>query len=567
MKMRLVAVGDSVMWGQGLGHEQRFAHRVAKALEGQGYDISWDRLFLDLPIREPDGMLSVSGPDFKAHSGAIIGELDANEDPVPGNVRARFGEISSPGPTVLEQLHGIEDGDDVDLVLMTGGGNDIEFSDSYDSRNDYAELRQRVATLVPRRVPTMLEQARRRCPNATLVLAGYYIPVSVDSGFVERQRDGASGAVTILTGGLNLLVIEGLHLEHGADMETWARSNQRGYVEMLYWMTRAIFRFNRDTAGAPALFVSTGWRSANAADARNALVYPTDAPLIDGVPLYPPSQCPPDASRSMHDLRLAEVARLGIEEDIFHPSTFHPNPEGARRYAERILQRLPLAADELSLRDLWESNTAAEDEFGLRETFERYGLDPGPSVRAMAQCTIIDSIRVRCPDGARWQGGAPGSWNVLVYAFSDSLPLGYLGKGSTSVDEAGRGIFAETRGARTLRDLSQLHLWALRMTGTDPIHGRRGFDPASLGEGSPRVLLEINGLPVVPEGTEEGWAVEARDLEVGTIERYLNRATYELGDGSPAGPVARADQPAPDNVPWTFAQPIAWTARNWPRPA
>jgi lysophospholipase L1-like esterase len=96
---RIVTLGDSVTWGQGLPEAQKFDSMVRDAL---GH-------------RFPGG---VSLQRF-AHSGAVIAA-----NPVTGN--SANGEVPVSRPTIVEQCDGFSDSPDtVDLVLVNGGINDV----------------------------------------------------------------------------------------------------------------------------------------------------------------------------------------------------------------------------------------------------------------------------------------------------------------------------------------------------------------------------------------------------------------------------------------------------------
>jgi lysophospholipase L1-like esterase len=96
---RVVSLGDSVPWGQGLLEAEKYDALVADALGP----------------KVPGGVTL----QRLAHSGAVIGA-----HPVSGN--AANGEVPVPRPTIIEQCDSFANSPDtVDLVLLNGGINDI----------------------------------------------------------------------------------------------------------------------------------------------------------------------------------------------------------------------------------------------------------------------------------------------------------------------------------------------------------------------------------------------------------------------------------------------------------
>ena len=93
----LVVIGDSIAWGAGLETEKKYSYLVAEWLSKQ----------LKRPV------------DVKilAHTGATIGETN---DPV-----VQSPDLSSGNPTLMEQANRISDPTHVDLILVSGGINDI----------------------------------------------------------------------------------------------------------------------------------------------------------------------------------------------------------------------------------------------------------------------------------------------------------------------------------------------------------------------------------------------------------------------------------------------------------
>src|SRR5947199_1451967 len=98
---RIVCIGDSVVWGQGLLETEKFDSMVREALTR---------------------FLSGVTLEKTAHSGAVIGVSGAMGNPAPG-------EVPESRLSIIEQCDGFTNSPEtVDLVLMDGGINDVGVS-------------------------------------------------------------------------------------------------------------------------------------------------------------------------------------------------------------------------------------------------------------------------------------------------------------------------------------------------------------------------------------------------------------------------------------------------------
>ena len=100
---RIVVLGDSVAWGQGLAPAQKFANRVASAVSAT------TRL----------GVYT----DVLAHSGAILGLTPLDTTSLP----ALTGEVPTSYPTIAQQVALFTDPpSQVSTILVNGGLNDLD---------------------------------------------------------------------------------------------------------------------------------------------------------------------------------------------------------------------------------------------------------------------------------------------------------------------------------------------------------------------------------------------------------------------------------------------------------
>lgn len=151
---KMVALGDSILWGQGLFDHQKIPALVEAELVSQGFVV--ERIFL-------------------AHSGAVIGEPDTPSDlpPLDGPFA---NEVPVGEPTIFEQietaLNGAERDEKVKLVLLNGGINDVDTTHIINLAN--LNLDAEIRDAFYRKFKLLLERLCRVFPNAIIVVAGFY---------------------------------------------------------------------------------------------------------------------------------------------------------------------------------------------------------------------------------------------------------------------------------------------------------------------------------------------------------------------------------------------------------
>ncbi len=159
---RMVVLGDSVMWGQGLAD----AHKI-------------DRL-VEAGIRKLEGNIYVDRENF-AHSGAIIGFAHSQIAPSSNRFSRLDGEIPTDHPTIFEQVALSNSGPEtMDLVLINGGINDVNFRNVLKSTDD-RQLKRRIEQHCRDNMLHLLRLVTSKFPNAKVVVSGYYPIISEDS--------------------------------------------------------------------------------------------------------------------------------------------------------------------------------------------------------------------------------------------------------------------------------------------------------------------------------------------------------------------------------------------------
>lgn len=151
---RMVTLGDSVTWGQGLLSQNKFSSLVAGAL----------------------GIAS-SSASLLAHSGACIGVTN------PSPVTSTTPEIPSPSPLIIDQIGQTSSPDTIDLVLLIGGINDVSVQAIVDPFTSLTDLRRatKQACYLDMKVLLAKVSAVFTKPTAKFCVIGYYPILSPQS--------------------------------------------------------------------------------------------------------------------------------------------------------------------------------------------------------------------------------------------------------------------------------------------------------------------------------------------------------------------------------------------------
>jgi hypothetical protein len=384
----VVAIGDSVVWGQALQHEDKFVTQVYEELTGERF-----------PER-----------NLKAHSGAIIGA----DGPVRG-VEQEYGPIGtrtgrhekpSDGPTILQQLDRLpydylaHDGfgsdlqreddraydraADVDLVFLDGGINDVGISaitDVFESREDFAEVIEQHCYVD---LSTLLKRTRRKFPNATIVVTSYFPFVSHESDLKLKELV-ALGALVV---GLILSPLAGIAAF------LFGSSKRRRLLEgvlffnrhQLAGVRRAVAEQRRVDDGPGIVFATPRFRPKNSANAPEAWLWPVREGTIPTGGIGNP-----EIAELRHAVCDATDSGIACKK----AATCHPNPDGADAYTAAILEGL----EEHRERTVREPVSRlrggrSADEFSVRDQLERHGLDTGHGLRTELDHATVDSLTI-----------------------------------------------------------------------------------------------------------------------------------------------------------------------------
>jgi hypothetical protein len=164
----MVVIGDSIAWGAGLNRDEKYSYLVAKWLSEQ----------LNRPVNVK----------ILAHTGATL------EKPETTGIEHQYPDIPSSNPTLFEQADEISNPDYVDLVLVSGGANDVDLKKLCSL--DYGfigttldEMQTASWDKIETPMFELLKEMLKKCPNAKIIVTGYYPGISRDSkGLTEFYK-------------------------------------------------------------------------------------------------------------------------------------------------------------------------------------------------------------------------------------------------------------------------------------------------------------------------------------------------------------------------------------------
>ncbi|MDO8431621.1 MAG: SGNH/GDSL hydrolase family protein [Candidatus Binatus sp.] len=294
----MLALGDSVMWGQGHLPHNKFHQLVCDQLRYQ------------------DDYQGIT-PVMRAHSGAIIGARTDRQ------WTAKNGEIPISGPSILTQCRQYDDDPDaVRVVLLDGGINDVTVGKIIDPSTSSTELRELIDDFCYTDMLQLLGEvaAKFSNPKCRIILTGYYQILSRRSDLTNAIRylvtRGVANAVSLLASTRGL---------------SDATDNCRQFhLESDQAYANAVAEANK-TAGGRITFVASGFTDADALFQHDSLLWGlTNLQPQDPLEDYRDEVCPNFFRDSQLDCLKCRFASVG-----------HPNGSGAIKFYQAIMNVFP----------------------------------------------------------------------------------------------------------------------------------------------------------------------------------------------------------------------------------
>lgn len=318
----MLSLGDSVMWGQGLAEQEKFRNLVR----------DW--------LRANPGLRREVVAFNYSHSGAILTHgPEQGEDRRTTEAEAWGGEMPSHDPTVVRQVgmalgglraHGVTP-QEVDLILLSGGANDVNFVKTLVDVNpslDAAYVRRRIRNFVQPRMGAVLPLVLETFPAATVVVTGYYQGISELTPLATHSALSGSVAAPVLF----RIIEKNIAFVEEMDLVLGALAREQGRDRTLY--------------------VTPGFEREHAVGTPNSYLW--DLSHTDPVEGQRRRECQTLFALGKFTAPLTTVdpslllgavvsqsagsvfTKFGCDE----ANTFHPNADGARRYAEKIIAAL-----------------------------------------------------------------------------------------------------------------------------------------------------------------------------------------------------------------------------------
>jgi hypothetical protein len=325
--LELLIIGDSVIWGQGLEEKDKF------------YTLTADWLRNSAPGAPREVRMKV-----KAHSGSSIKfhEAEAAAYKKAGRDETYFykPEINIGFPSIWKQIE-VADAeyrsagnmDGAGVIMLTGGLTDISVQKLLDPFGDVKLLSPMIERYCRGDMTDLLKHANEKNPKALIVVVGYYPILSpkTDSGklyngwlesmsFPRYLKSVANNPLT------RPLLFRGIRKKTIERSRIWSAESARQ-------LRSAVDDFNAAAKSGRAIFVPSPITEDTCLETPDTLLFRMGKMGRAVDPLFHERQAEcrsalPELKRSTgisYPVRYCEIASVG-----------HPNPAGARAYAEAI---------------------------------------------------------------------------------------------------------------------------------------------------------------------------------------------------------------------------------------
>jgi len=387
---RVLVLGDSVSWGQGLREHEKFHTQVERWVRGQETGIS---VYKSVP----------------AHSGAIIGIGDDGSitDDIPEPLSQQpIGEVPASFPTILQQCDSSnERPETVDLILISAGINDVNIRRLFNPLLADQEILDLIERHCYNNMRTLLDRVVTKFSKARVVVTGYYPMFSEESDLtllgavvsflgvnVAGLPGGIAGTALSLAGRAKLIERSMLFLKHSSIA-----------------LQNAVDEVNASLGEEPrVLFAQPEFDKSHAILASDPWIFGInpDLSLQDSIAAERGVACASvPSSRDDISTSVCPMASIG-----------HPNAKGAAAYAEAIvaqlIKRQPITWNLPAEEFLWGVATAAPQVEGSLTTndWDIFTTTPEIARRVHTNGSIENAdIRIVPP------GDAVRHWDLDVF--------------------------------------------------------------------------------------------------------------------------------------------------------
>jgi hypothetical protein len=327
----LLVVGDSLIWGQGLQEKDKIFTHVANWLREGAFGRA---LKVDVKV--------------KAHSGSTLkfhpDEAEAYRKAGRDETFYYKPEVNVSFPSTWKQIevaaaeYRAAGKTGADLIILSGCITDITVAKVLDPKGDDGLLRQSAKKYCHDDMLDVLEHAAELHPGTAIAVIGYFPMISPKSNDVRLFNSWleARGTTRMLKWVMNNPLMRKLYFQKVGDK---AVARSRLWVdESTKNLQSAVDDFNRKHERSRAVFVKSPLTEEHSVEAPNTLLFKMGKNGIPEDPLFSARKADCDAALPelrrttglVYPVRFCEVAGVG-----------HPNPAGARVYANAVISALP----------------------------------------------------------------------------------------------------------------------------------------------------------------------------------------------------------------------------------
>jgi hypothetical protein len=327
----LLVVGDSLIWGQGLQEKDKTFTHVANWLRDGAFGRA---LRVDVKVKAHSGSTLKFHPDeAEAFSRAGRDEGIYYKPEVNISFPSTWKQIEV---AAAEYRSSGKSG--ADLIILSGCITDITVAKVLDPNGDNDLLRQLAKKYCHDDMLDVLEHAARLHPETAIAVVGYFPMISPKSNGTRLFNSWleARGTTRALKWMMNNPLMRKLYFQKVGDnaiarSRLWLEESSKN-------IQSAVDDFNRKYDRSRAIFVRSPITEENSVEAPNTLLFKMGKKGIPEDPVFPERKADCDAAlpelkRStglVYPVRFCEVAGVG-----------HPNPTGARAYADAVISALP----------------------------------------------------------------------------------------------------------------------------------------------------------------------------------------------------------------------------------
>jgi hypothetical protein len=327
----LLVVGDSLVFGQGLLEKDKIYTRV----------VEWLRTSAPGSPREVH-------LKTKAHSGSTLkfhaNEVEAFRKAARDETFSYKPEVNVSFPSTWKQLevaaeeYRASGKSGADLILLSTCITDISVAKVLDPKGDDELLRRETKQFCHDDMLDLLNHAARLHPQSTIAVIGYFPMISPKSngkrlfnGWLEA-RDTSRPMKWLM----NNPIARKLFFQKIGDRAI--ERSRLWFEESSKQLMSAVNDFNKQFERPRAVFVRSPLTEEHSVEAPDTMLFRMGNKGIPEDPMFLEREADcnkalPELKRTTgleYPLRFCEVAGVG-----------HPNPEGARRYAEAVVAALP----------------------------------------------------------------------------------------------------------------------------------------------------------------------------------------------------------------------------------